>query len=82
MNVSIHINAFPNNVTSPFRYPLKPYLLTPVLETQNESEEAYNRCFCATRATIERAFGVLKARFRYCNVFVTKRFITERGYVK
>lgn len=47
-----------------FSYPLKPYLLTPVLEPQTASEEAYDRSLGATRATIERAFGVFKRRFR------------------
>ena len=47
-----------------YRYALKPYMLTPVLDVTNPSEEAYNRSLTATRATIERAFGVWKGRFR------------------
>lgn len=38
--------------------------MTPVLQATTPAQEAYNRSFGATRATIERAFGVLKRRFR------------------
>lgn len=39
-------------------------MMTPILDPQTPSDEAYNRTFGATRATIERAFGVWKRRFR------------------
>jgi hypothetical protein len=45
-------------------YPLKKYLLTPVLTPSNPHEEAYNEAHARTRNTIERSFGVLKMRFR------------------
>lgn len=45
-------------------YPLKNHLLTPVLNPSNPHEEAYNDAHAKTRAPIERAFGVLKMRFR------------------
>lgn len=44
-------------------YACKPYLLTPILNPANPSEEAYNVAHIATRNTIERFFGVLKRRF-------------------
>ncbi|KAI8430399.1 hypothetical protein MSG28_000684 [Choristoneura fumiferana] len=45
-------------------YKLEPYLLTPVLRAQSASEERYNTAHIATRNTVERCFGVWKARFR------------------
>lgn len=45
-------------------YPLKNHLLTPVLNPSNPHEEAYKDAHAKTRAPIERAFGVLKMRFR------------------
>lgn len=44
-------------------YPCKPYLLTPLLNPDTPSKEAYNRAQIATRNPIERCFGVLKRRF-------------------
>ncbi|RZC41630.1 DDE Tnp 4 and/or Plant tran domain containing protein [Asbolus verrucosus] len=44
-------------------YPYKPYLLTPILNPSNASEEAYNQAHILTRNSIERCFGVLKRRF-------------------
>ncbi|CAG2256871.1 HARBI1 [Mytilus edulis] len=45
-------------------YPLKPWLLTPFLHPSSNGEEKYNRCHKSTRNEIERAFGLLKSRFR------------------
>lgn len=45
-------------------YPLRRYLLTPVLNPSSEAEEAYNRHHINGRIVIEKAFGVLKSRFR------------------
>ena len=51
-------------------YPLKEWLMTPINNPRNRQEENYNRAHCRTRNVVERAFGVLKARFRYsiCNI--------------
>ncbi|XP_052073942.1 putative nuclease HARBI1 [Mytilus californianus] len=46
-------------------YPLKPWLLTPSINPSSNGEEKYNRCHKSTRNVIERAFGLLKSRFRY-----------------
>jgi len=45
-------------------YPLEPWLLTPLANTTNPSEVAYNHAHSKTRTIIERCFGVLKSRFR------------------
>nr|XP_034316524.1 putative nuclease HARBI1 [Crassostrea gigas] len=46
-------------------YPLKEWLMTPISNPRSGQEERYNSAHCRTRNAIERAFGVLKARFRY-----------------
>ncbi|XP_046543302.1 putative nuclease HARBI1 [Haliotis rubra] len=45
-------------------YPCRPWILTPLLNPESKSEVKYNSAHCKTRNTIERAFGVLKSRFR------------------
>lgn len=45
-------------------YALKKYLLTPVLNPATESEAAYNLAHSSGRMVIERAFGLMKSRFR------------------
>eukprot|EP00105_Crassostrea_gigas_P045711 XP_019929859.1 PREDICTED: putative nuclease HARBI1 [Crassostrea gigas] len=45
-------------------YPLKKWLLTPFAQPSNQQEQRYNSSHCPTRNTVERAFGVLKSRFR------------------
>ena len=45
-------------------YPLRPWLLTPVLNPDTPSEARYNDSHLRTRNTIELAFGVLKSRFQ------------------
>ncbi|KAJ0169579.1 hypothetical protein K1T71_014764 [Dendrolimus kikuchii] len=44
-------------------YPLKPYLLTPLLNPRTRGEQLYNEAHIRTRNTIERCFGVWKRRF-------------------
>ncbi|XP_041983180.1 putative nuclease HARBI1 [Aricia agestis] len=46
-------------------YPLRTWLLTPILNTQpGSAEENYTNMHCRTRNTVERCIGVLKARWR------------------
>ncbi|XP_062581522.1 putative nuclease HARBI1 [Saccostrea cucullata] len=45
-------------------YPLKDFLMTPFNNPSTPTEERYNRAHCQTRNVVERAFGVLKSRFR------------------
>lgn len=44
-------------------YALRPYLLTPIAEPQNEVENLYNEAQIRTRNVIERLFGTWKRRF-------------------
>ncbi|XP_052231164.1 putative nuclease HARBI1 [Dreissena polymorpha] len=45
-------------------YPLKKYLLTPLLRPTTDAELRYNYAQSSGRMVVERAFGVLKSRFR------------------
>lgn len=45
-------------------YPLRPWLLVPYLNVAGRAEERYNARHKTARNTIERAFGLLKMRFR------------------
>ncbi|XP_061191721.1 putative nuclease HARBI1 [Saccostrea echinata] len=45
-------------------YPLRKWLLTPFVNPRSPQEQRYNNAHCTTRNTVERAFGVLKSRFR------------------
>ena len=48
-------------------YPLRLWLLAPMINPTTEAEERYNRAHIKTRNTLERSFGVLKSRFRCLN---------------
>jgi hypothetical protein len=45
-------------------YPLKKWLMTPLINPANLQEQRYNNSHCQTRNAVERSFGVLKSRFR------------------
>ncbi|CAG9862688.1 unnamed protein product, partial [Phyllotreta striolata] len=45
-------------------YPLEPWLFTPFINPQIESEELFNNLLTSTRNVIERTNGILKGRFR------------------
>lgn len=46
-------------------YALQPFLMTPKSAPQTEAEITYNKAHSRTRIVVEKAFGVLKSRFRY-----------------
>ena len=50
---------------SGYRYPLRDYLMTPFNTPATPAEERFNNAHTRTRHVVERAFGVLKSRFRY-----------------
>lgn len=46
-------------------YPIQPWMMTPIPDAQPRTPEAlYTQRHCRARNVIERAFGVLKQRFR------------------
>ena len=45
-------------------YPLRPWLLTPILNPTNRKEENYNTAHARARNAIEKCFGVWRMRFR------------------
>ncbi|XP_049855099.1 putative nuclease HARBI1 [Schistocerca gregaria] len=47
---------------------LRAYLLTPLLNPQNEAEHRYNRSHIKTRNTVERKYGMWKRRFPILSV--------------
>ncbi|XP_023312753.1 putative nuclease HARBI1 [Anoplophora glabripennis] len=44
-------------------YPLRPFLMTPLLNPETQADQRYNNSHKATRNCIERTFGILKRRF-------------------
>ena len=44
-------------------YPLRPYLITPLLHPQTRAERRFNRAHCRSRVVVENLFGVWKRRF-------------------
>ena len=45
-------------------YPLRPWLMTPILTPLTKQQEKQNASHIKTRNCVERSFGVLKSRFR------------------
>ncbi|XP_045200162.2 putative nuclease HARBI1 [Mercenaria mercenaria] len=45
-------------------YPLRKYLITPVTTPATEKEVQFNQAYPVGRMVVERAFGMLKSRFR------------------
>jgi hypothetical protein len=46
-------------------YALKSYLMTPVLSPSSRAEQVFNDRHIAGRSVVEKAFGLLKSRFRF-----------------
>lgn len=44
-------------------YPLRSYIMTPLLNPRTRNDQLYNESLIGTRITIERTFGVWKRRF-------------------
>ncbi|CAC5382729.1 HARBI1 [Mytilus coruscus] len=59
-------------------YPLKVWLITPLANPSNPQEQRFNNSHCKTRNRVERAFGVLKQRFRY--KMVTSVYIKQEEH--
>ncbi|KAJ8910950.1 hypothetical protein NQ315_014956 [Exocentrus adspersus] len=44
-------------------YPIKNYLITPLLQTRNEAENLFNESLIRIRNVVERSYGLWKRRF-------------------
>lgn len=60
-------------------YPLEPWLLTPFSQPYGRQEVKYNKLHASARNTIERAFGVLKSRFRCLSKHRVLHYSPERA---
>lgn len=60
----IHVTINDGSLLGNNGYPLRPWLLTPVLNPTSPQEVRYNEANMKTRSIIERSFGLLKSRFR------------------
>ena len=56
-------------------YGLKTFLLTPKLNPITQQEMRYNAAHRRGRLVVERAFGILKSRFRYYFISLKKKLI-------
>ncbi|KAJ1214587.1 hypothetical protein NDU88_002205 [Pleurodeles waltl] len=58
-------------------YPNLSWLLNPVRNPRTRAEERYNEAHGRTRRIIERTFGLLKARFRWIPILLTKKGVPD-----
>lgn len=58
-----HLEDIDGHLLGDSGYPLRPWLLTPILRPQSPQEERYNRSHKRTRCLVERGIGQLKRRF-------------------
>lgn len=56
--------ACPGHLLGDSGYPLREYLMTPIMQPTTPAQHKYNKAHATGRVVIERAFGVLKSRFR------------------
>ncbi|XP_069360188.1 putative nuclease HARBI1 [Maniola hyperantus] len=62
-------------------YPLKPYLLTPIQNPQNKSEELYNESHNKTRHCIDRCFNLWKRRFPILTSIIHRSVIRSSAII-
>ena len=62
-------------------YPLEPWLLTPISNPQTRKEELFNKTQIKARNTVERAFGVLKTRFRCLHKHRTLHYSPQKAAI-
>ncbi|XP_060562532.1 putative nuclease HARBI1, partial [Ruditapes philippinarum] len=57
-------NGIPGWLIGDSGYALKSYMLTPKINPSTRQEVSFNNAHSRTRMVVERAFGILKSRFR------------------
>ncbi|XP_023945745.1 putative nuclease HARBI1 [Bicyclus anynana] len=62
-------------------YPLKPYLLTPILNPQSRSEELYNQSHNTTRDCIVQCFKLWKRRFPALGFIIRTSVISANAVI-
>ncbi|CAK1590126.1 unnamed protein product [Parnassius mnemosyne] len=62
-------------------YACTPYLFTPILRTNTQKEEMYNRSHIRTRNTVERCFGVWEQRFRCLQQGLNIKLVNTKLYI-
>lgn len=62
-------------------YPLEPWLLTPYPTPHTSQEEKFNKMHKKARNVVERAFGVLKSRFRCLHHHRTLHYTPQRAAI-
>ncbi|CAH2230139.1 jg12489 [Pararge aegeria aegeria] len=62
-------------------YPLKPYLLTPILNPQSKSEELYNESHKKTRDCIEQCFDLWKRRFPALGLIIRTSILSANAVI-
>lgn len=58
-------------------YALQPWLLTPYWNPTNQFEERFNKRHKKCRSLVERTIGLLKGRFRYKHIHISKYLNTK-----
>lgn len=62
-------------------YPLKKYLITPILNPETAAERRFNQAQIKTRGIVERTFGIWKRRFPILSLGIRNKLITAQSIV-
>lgn len=62
-------------------YPLKKYLITPLLNLETAAERKFNQAQIKTRGIIERTFGIWKRRFPILSLGIRNKLETAQSII-
>lgn len=62
-------------------YPVRPYLITPLLNVQNRPENLFNESLIRTRNVVERSYGVWKRRFPALGMGIRLKLDTTQALI-